>query len=270
MAVTTYWGRIKSRIKEKGVLWTVSDYFHKLKVKRLEKSIIDANKSDLEKGEKAIPIDLPTHTIEENRRRWETHDWSKRGDEWSERAQKNKGLDPKIWKETLIEKMMLKYIKNKGIIFEIGPGGGRWTETLQKLGERIIIADITERCLEMCKERFKSVDNIEYKLIKKRLDFLEDNSIDYVWAYDVFTHMNPSDIETYLKEIKCALRPGGYAIIHHSGTFSDYKNYQEGYHSLMGKKQFALLVEKYEMKIIEQNDELAHENGDVVSVFIKP
>jgi len=49
MAVTTHWGRIKSRIKEKGVLWTVSDYFHKLKVKRLEKSIIDANKSDLEK-----------------------------------------------------------------------------------------------------------------------------------------------------------------------------------------------------------------------------
>lgn len=269
MPVTTTWGRIKTRIKEKGILWTVLDYFHKLKVKRLEKSIIQTNKSNLEQKEKSILVDLPTHTIEENRRRWQTHDWSRGGEEWSERVQDNKGLDPKIWKKTLIEELMLKYIKNKGVIFEIGPGAGRWTETLQKLAKRLIIADITEKCILICKERFKEFDNIEYKLIEERLNFLENNSIDYVWSYDVFTHINPSEVENYLKDLKHALKQGGCVIIHHSGTYSDYKDYQEGYHAFMGKKQFALLVENYGMKIIEQNEDLAHEKGDIISVFVK-
>lgn len=36
---------------------------------------------------------------------------------------------------------------------------------------------------------------------EKRLDFIEDETIDYIWAYDVFVHTDPTDIERYINDL---------------------------------------------------------------------
>ena len=164
---------------------------------------------------------------------------------------------------------MLKYIKKDSVILEIGPGAGRWTEVLQPLAKKLIIADISTKCIEICKKRFNLKNNIEFKLIKKRLDFINDDCIDNVWSFAVFVHINPSDIDRYLKDISRILKPGGCAIIHHSGSYSDYHGSVEGWKVFMGAKQFSDLVKKHGMKILEQKKTLVT-TGDVISVFIKP
>lgn len=167
--------------------------------------------------------------------------------------------------------MMLKYIKRGSTILEIGPGAGRWTEHLQKMASRLLVADISARCLNICKKRFKACSNIEYYVVKDRgLDFTEDNSIDYAWSYDVFVHINPTDIEKYILDFQRILRPGGYGVVHHSGTYPDEEYASRGFRSYMDGEFFAHLVTKNGLEMIEQNETLAHNPGDLISVFMKP
>jgi ubiquinone/menaquinone biosynthesis C-methylase UbiE len=217
-------------------------------------------------------MDVPSHTVNENKRLWNRYDWSiGAGEEWTGYAQTYKGLDPNTWKTSLINEMMLKYIKNRSTILEIGPGAGRWTEILQKLANRLILADISERALSLCRERFRGLENIEYHLIEGKLDFIDDNVIDFIWAYDVFVHINPTDIEKYIIDFKRILRRGGCAIIHHADKYSDEKFAREkALRSYMNARLFAEIVKKDQMEMVEQNYDLVHIPGDVISVFRKP
>ena len=266
---SSYWKKFRNRTQEKGIRWAIKFIFLRLPGRILDEFTILNKKNILLSEDEKHLVDLPSHSIESNRRIWNSWDWSDRGEEWTYDSQKYKGVDPIRWKTILKNEMLLKYIKNDSTTLEIGPGGGRWTEELQKLVKDLIIADISKKCLDICKERFKSKSNIEYNLIDKRLDFIEDNTIDYVWSYDVFVHINPSDVERYIEDIQRVLKPGGCAVIHHSGTYPLYKGNKEAWRAYLGKKQFANLVTKHGMKIIEQNETLVHLPGDVITVFAK-
>lgn len=261
------------RSKEKGVMWTASRLFHRqisFRVLRvIDRCVVWIKKRKSLSENETVMLDIPSLTVSKNRRFWDTHDWSQSGEEWTLEVKKYKGLDPIRWKANLINETMFKYIKKGSTILEIGPGGGRWTDILLKLAGRLIIADISEKCLNLCKERFKTHNNIEYCLIDERLDFIANDSIDYIWSYDVFVHINPADIEKYIDDFQRILKLGGCAIIHHSGTYSSEKDRREEMRSYMNGNLFAHLVEKHKMKMVEQNDTLVHYPGDLISVFIK-
>ena len=96
-------------------------------------------------------------------------------------------------------------------------------------------------------------------------------SSSFIWAYDVFVHINPTDIERYMIDFRRILRPGGCAVIHHADKYSSEKFAREkGYRSYMNARLFAELVKKHQMEMIEQNYDLVHIPGDVISVFRKP
>ena len=238
-----------------------------VKTKLLDKIQIMKNKKNLLSENKIV--DLPSHTIDINRYRWQNYNWSEFGEEWTESAKLYKGIDPQKWKQSLINNLMLKNFEKDRIIVEIGSGAGRWTEHLQKIAKKIIVTDITQKSIEICKKRFELKNNVEYKIIKNGLDFIDDNYIEYVWSYDVFVHINPSDVENYVKDLSRILKPNGLAIIHHSGSFASYKD-RSAWRAYLGKKQFANFIDKYGMKIIEQNESLVHLEGDVITIFSKP
>jgi ubiquinone/menaquinone biosynthesis C-methylase UbiE len=140
---------------------------------------------------------------------------------------------------------------------------------LQELGGHVILSDISKKCLDICQERFKHADNMEYHLIDDNLGFIIDSSIDCIWSYDVFLHINPTDIEKYVSDFRRILKPGGCAIIHHSNMHLREKNTRmkvinltTGFRSYMTAEMFGGLV--------EQNYSLPHFPGDVISVFTKP
>jgi ubiquinone/menaquinone biosynthesis C-methylase UbiE len=222
------------------------------------------NRRNLKEKENFV-LDLPSHTIEHNQEMWNNYDWSQGGEEWSDESSMGQK-----WKQTVINEIMLKHIKNKSVILEIGPGAGRWTEQLQSLASKLILVDIAQTCLNICKDRFKTKNNIEFHLIKNNLDFIGNDSVDYVWSYDVFVHINPSDIEHYMQDFHRILKSGGCAIIHHSGVYANEKEARSGFRAHMTDKLFAHLITKHEMKLIEQNTSLVHKKGDIISIFTKP
>jgi SAM-dependent methyltransferase len=215
-------------------------------------------------------FDLPSHAVDKNRILWNLYDWSCGGEEWSNDAKKYKGLEPDVWKNMIFHEFMMKYIKNGCTILEVGPGAGRWTELLQKFANRIILVDISKKCLSLCKERFKDSSNMEFHLIERGLDFLPKDSIDCIWSYDVFVHINPRDIRHYISDFHRVLRPGGYAIIHHANKYSNERQARRSaFRSYMNAEAFAAIVSDHQMEIIEQNSTLPHIPGDVISVIKK-
>jgi len=214
--------------------------------------------------------DIPNYTVQRNLEIWENHDWSRFGHEWTEDSMRYRGLDSTLWKKQIIESLIKKYMMQGGVILEIGPGGGRWTEILVKQARRLILVDITKKCLELCKERFRGYTCVEYQEVKSYknfLNFLPDCSVHSVWAYDVFVHFNPSDVKKYIKEISRVLVKNGVAVIHHAGTYASHADRQEGWRGHMSPKLFKKYVTSNKMKMIEQNLTLSHKLGDVVSVF---
>jgi SAM-dependent methyltransferase len=251
-------------------------FFHKLRfclLKAKDAYIFWKQKHSSVAESEAYVVDLPSNTIDEHRRYWNIYNWSSGGEEWTEHAQKYKGLNPEHWKASLISGMIHKYFKTNGVILEIGSGAGRWSIELIKLADRVILADISEKCLDICKEKFKRYDKVEYKLVTNFLDFLGESSVDYVWSYDVFVHINPTDIKKYVSEFQRILKPGGIAIIHHAGnrtlnTLNTLTTLNP--RSMMDGSTFASIVHKNGMEIIDQNNTLHHRPGDLLSVFRNP
>jgi ubiquinone/menaquinone biosynthesis C-methylase UbiE len=244
------------------------EFYKRIIVKTSDRYVIW--KAMLDKNKIPSAIDLPSHHVNVNRLIWDNYDWSKGGgDEWTLDVKENKKIDPIQWKNLLISSMMLKYIKRNSDIMEIGVGAGRWTEFLQSLAKKLILVDISEKCLDICRRKFKNFDNVEYNLVTSRLDMIKDNGVDYIWSYDVFVHLNPTDIERYIEDFSRILKPGGHAIIHHSGLYSEDNIREKNFRTYMNGPMFAHIVKKNGMIMIEQNDSIAHLPGDIVSVFFK-
>jgi SAM-dependent methyltransferase len=194
---------------------------------------------------------------------WDLLPWEKRGgEEWTVSAE---------WKKSLIDEVLRTYIKPGTAVLEIGPGAGRWTEILQPLARALFAVDVSARALDRCKKRLSSPANISFFLARDaRVGFIPDKTIDAIWSFDVFVHINPHDTDTYLSEFKRVLVPGGIAVIHHPKN----GGLHGGWRSRMTARLFADLLEKHGLTLVSQFDSWG-DNGrfnlsrydDCISVF---
>lgn len=251
--------RTKIWLSQNGVIWTAL-YQARMTLGRL------AERLDRQLRKREQKYALPgTNPVELNLRKWETYDWGKEGEEWTE---------SEAWKQALISDVLMKYIQPSRKVLEIGPGAGRWTETLQKIAGRLLLADLSTRCIELCKQRFAQATHIEYFVTDgSSLSFIPDRSVDYVWSYDVFVHIGPRETERYLAEFSRILVSGGRGIIHHPREGGS----PDGFRSSMTDKLFADMVAKSGMRVVAQitswgkNNEFNLERfRDVITVFEKP
>jgi SAM-dependent methyltransferase len=150
------------------------------------------------------------NSVDDNRVSWADWDWSQRGEEWSLSDE---------WKAALIDDVIGRWIPRGSKVVEIGPGAGRWSEALASRASRLILVDISERPLELCRERLSTASNVEYVLSAgTELPGIANGSIDAVWSFDVFVHLAPRDQAAYLEEIGRVLAPGGVAVVHTTPT----------------------------------------------------
>ena len=106
----------------------------------------------------------------------------------------------------------------------------------------------------------------------------ENGSVDVVFSYDAFVHMEPQVIDSYLSHVSRVLRPGGKAVIHHSSRrhatlwlgfllgFGKHgrKAYQlismgqqkggDGWKSNVSKELFRQMAESHGLRVISQVD----------------
>jgi SAM-dependent methyltransferase len=171
----------------------------------------------------------------ENQAKWTSWNWSSRGEEWNASH---------AWKRALIDHVLCRWIPSDRVVVEIGPGGGRWSEVLAARSSRLILVDVSERPLKICRERFSGASNVEYVLSSgSDLPGVPSRSVDAVWSFDVFVHVAPSDQAAYLDEIARVLRPGGVAAIHHAdGRNRGVLPSRQGWRAPMSRGLFAALA----------------------------
>lgn len=206
----------------------------------------------------------------ENRERWTEWDWSSGGEQWTASAE---------WKQALIDDVLKRWVAADTVVLEIGPGGGRWSAVLQPRARRLVLVDVSERPLALCRERFADRENVAYVLSAGNdLPGVADSSIDAVWSFDVFVHVSPVDQAGYLTEVARVLKPGGLAVIHHADgrNLGDLPS-RSGWRSPMCRKLFAALAAERGLTLETQIDSWGEDRRhdlaafhDAITVLRKP
>lgn len=192
-------------LRENGVLWTgmLATYY-------LTSAVAEKTFSHLQtvKREKGLP---GTSSATMNREIWNSWDWSAGGEEWTLSEE---------WKDSLIRTVLRRYIPFGMNVLEIGPGGGRWTQELLKDAAHLTSVDISEKCIALCREKFKDAQNATF-LVTQGSDVsgVPDQSIDALWSFDVFVHINQAEVANYVKDFRRVMHPGSIGVIHH-GKFA--------------------------------------------------
>lgn len=200
-----------------------------------------------------------------NKQIWEGWDWSAEGDEWTHSPQ---------WKQSLIQCVLQKEIAPGSAILEIGPGGGRWTGSLLERATRYIGVDISRTCVEHCRNKFGGDKRASFVVGSGRdLAGVADASIDAIWSFDAFVHINRQEVEGYTKEFARVLKPGGVAVVHHGAVGGEHggwrSNLTEGALRNMLEAQHLPLERSFDRW---SDGETVHalQFGDHISVIRKP
>lgn len=197
-------------------------------------------------------------SMAENRALWNDHDWSSLGEEWTKSAE---------WKRAILEGFLEPNVPAGGAVVEIGPGGGRWTDVLRQRCAQVTVVDVSDRALQLCRDRFADSPNIEYLLADGGALAIPDASADAVWSYDVFVHINPVDAQRYFREFARILKPGARAVIHHPGA--PLAGDRAGaWRSDLTEPMVRAFCREHGLTILSQTREHVNE-GDVLSVIVK-
>jgi ubiquinone/menaquinone biosynthesis C-methylase UbiE len=216
------------------------------------------------------------NTARQNATMWNQYNWQRLGEEWTDQAQVQRGFDAEEWKGRVIRELLERYMPRDGTLLEVGPGGGRWTASLLSRSRALILVDVAEKCLNVCRDRFQADARLRYHLVDPtQPEFISaaavpDDSVDGIWSYDVFVHINPTDIATYLRDFRRILRAGSVAVIHHTGRTPSDWDYNEAFRSQMNAKFFAHLAREAGLQVLDQSEALVHKPGDVITVLQKP
>ena len=205
------------------------------------------------------------NSVAMNREIWNSWDWSAAGKEWTVSD---------AWYESLIRNVLRRWIPSGSSVLEIGPGAGRWSEPLIDLAGRYVGVDVSTGAIEFCRKRFRDARDAEFMVGSGTdLSGVADQSIDRIWSFDVFVHINAADIAKYLDEFNRVLKPGGLAIIHHGTVAGQLGGWRS---DLMGSAMNTLLAERgfVLQASVDRWDDCGSSTalsgyGDLISIFAR-
>ncbi len=151
-------------------------------------------------------------SVDQNKATWnEKYDWTNAGEEWSSHW----GSSENEWNYAILPRIHAMLPTNT--ILEIGPGFGRWTEYLALQCNHLILVDLSEQCIQACQKRFDHCNHIEYHVYDgKSLDFIPDQSVDFIFSFDSLVHAEEDVIQVYLQQLSRKMAPDAVGIIHHA------------------------------------------------------
>jgi len=239
-------------------------------------------------------------TLAENLGMWGgRYAWPQDGDEWGNQAAFSR-QDYGLWKDSVVEWLIYPYLRGDSTVLELAPGHGRWSGYIAERVKRVFLVDISKSCINYCKQRLSQYANISYHVNDGlTLPQIGDGSVDFIWSYDSFVHMDEDAVDSYFREFARVLKIGAKAVIHHPGrrnfmlhlksmrrwgrVSNDLYNLlslgrvNDGWRSELSKELIRELAEKNGLRVEAQfnswGDKLQYNNKlfhDYVSVLCRP
>jgi cyclopropane fatty-acyl-phospholipid synthase-like methyltransferase len=114
------------------------------------------------------------------------------------------------------DRYVLPYVDARHDAVEIGPGGGRWTRYLVGF-KKLYAVDYHQELLDELKRNFRRRGNISF-IRNNGTDFpgIASGSIDYLFSFGTFVHLEFHLIEAYLAAIRSIVRSKANIVIQYS------------------------------------------------------
>jgi SAM-dependent methyltransferase len=156
-------------------------------------------------------------TVGENAAYWgQDYQWKTQGDEWSAAW----GGPSMHWQMSLYPR--LRPLLPARRIVEIAPGQGRWTSFLLGYCDEYIGVDLSDTCIRICQERFKSDSSAKFFVNDGRsLPMVDAGAADLVFSFDSLVHVEADVMRAYVDELTVKLSDDGVAFLHHSNLGDD-------------------------------------------------
>jgi SAM-dependent methyltransferase len=117
--------------------------------------------------------------------------------------------------DVAIAEFIEPFVNPQSVAAEIGVGGGRVAVRVAPRVARLFCLDVSSQMLRRARAALANHSNTEFiRLSEPRLPRELAGQLDFVYAFDVFVHLDLHTVWTYIQEFSTALRPGGHALIH--------------------------------------------------------
>jgi SAM-dependent methyltransferase len=116
----------------------------------------------------------------------------------------------------ILDEFVYPYATKDAIVVEIGAGGGRLAARVAPRVKHLHCLDISVEMLNRLRVVLCNRDNVSFVHVTDATfppDLTSDGA-DFVYAFDVFVHLDVHTMWKYLRQIGLALRPGGVAFLH--------------------------------------------------------
>lgn len=210
-----------------------------------------------------------------NKSVWDkSYEWPAHGDEWTQQAEFC-GVPYETWKDQLRRTFIVPYVRPESTALEIGPGHGRWSVLLQPKVQTLHLVDLSPSCIDYCKKRLAAHQNVRYYVNDgKSLSMLEPSSIDFVFSFDTFVHVEEPEVRAYAKELHRVMKPQSMGVIHHPGAPTAEQR-RNGCRSQLDSRKFAAILAENSLHVIRQTSEWGNGSnmaltGDALTVFARP
>jgi cyclopropane fatty-acyl-phospholipid synthase-like methyltransferase len=114
-----------------------------------------------------------------------------------------------------IQEFLETYLKTDMTVLEIGCGGGQWSKVISKYVKKLHCVDVLS-AEHNCFWKYvgDKQDIIDYHCVADfSLTSIPDQTIDFVFSYDVFCHISLSGIDAYLNSMHNKCKPGAELMI---------------------------------------------------------
>lgn len=113
------------------------------------------------------------------------------------------------------DQFLLPYLTPDATVVEIGPGGGRWSRYM--LGVKQVYAvDFHQELLNELQSNIRSRNLTVVKNNGSDFPGVPNESVDFLFSFGAFVHLDVEIIDHYLGNIRALLKPASNVVIHYS------------------------------------------------------
>lgn len=122
---------------------------------------------------------------------------------------------------------------DKRAVIELAAGYGRHAERAAPQCGRLIVMDVIEQNVKICRVRLGNMANVAF-VVNCGFSYqpVPDGFVTGIYCYDAMVHFSPDIVEAYLADTFRVLKPGGRALFHHANYIaSDDRHYGQNPHA---------------------------------------
>ncbi|MFH2138512.1 MAG: class I SAM-dependent methyltransferase [Candidatus Omnitrophota bacterium] len=119
-----------------------------------------------------------------------------------------------ISRKAICNSILKDYLHSNDVVLDFGCGPGYLAREVSKYVSKVLATDVSAGTIA-CARELNLEDNIQYMTNSNLgLGKISDSSIDFIYSFAVFQHLEKKQTKVFLKEFTRILKPQGRALVH--------------------------------------------------------